>query len=55
MRYLITTKCHSPFITKWYSYENNFNTKFGMIVYDLVENKYTIDGENWKDIEIDHL
>ena len=56
MRYLITTKeCYKPFLTKWFTPENNFNMDLEMIVYDLVLNKFMVDGETWHDIEIDHL
>ena len=54
MRYLITTKeSQSPFLTKWFDLENHFNKD--MIVYDLLENKYTTDGKKWQNIEVDHL
>ena len=56
MRYLIITKeVKSPFLTKWFEPENHFNPDIEMIVYDLVECKFTTDGKNWHDIEIDHL
>ena len=56
MRYLITTKeVKSPFLTQWFEPENHFNPDIEMIVYDLVECKFTTDGETWNDIEIDHL
>lgn len=56
MRYLITTKkTYSPFLTKWFEPENHFNSDLDMVVYDLVENKYTTDGKKWHDIEVDHL
>ena len=56
MRYLITTKeVKSPFLTKWFEPENNFNPDIEMIAYDLVECKFTTDGKTWHDIEIDHL
>jgi hypothetical protein len=56
MRYLITTnEKHQPFLTKWFDPENHFNPDIGMIVYDLVEEKFTTDGVNWNDILIDHL
>lgn len=55
MRYLITTKeVKSPFLTKWFEFENHFNPDVGMIVYDLFENKFTTDGQTWFDIEVDH-
>jgi len=53
MRYLITTKEHEPFLTKWFDPENHFIP--GMIVYDLEEIKYTTDGNNWHEIKVDHL
>lgn len=56
MRYLITTKeIKSPFLTQWFESDNHFNNEVEMIVYDLVECKFTTDGKNWHDIEIDHL
>lgn len=56
MRYLITTKeVKSPFLTKWFEPENHFNPDIEMIVYDLVECKFTTDGTTWHDIDIDHL
>ena len=56
MRYLITTKeVKSPFLTQWFEPENHFNADVEMIVYDLVECKFTTDGKIWHDIEIDHL
>ena len=55
MRYLITTKDHDPFLTKWFDPENHFYCDVDMIVYDLETKKYTIDGVNWIDLLIDHL
>ena len=55
MRYLITTKNELPFITKWFEFENNFNPNIEMIIYDLVECRFSVDGKTWNDIEIDHL
>jgi hypothetical protein len=53
MRYLITTKDNfQPFLTKWFEPEN-FTP--GMVVYDLAEKTYTIDGENWLEVDIDYL
>ena len=45
----------SPFLTKWFDAENNFNSEIEMVVYDLYLNKYTEDGINWYEIEFDHL
>ena len=59
MRYLIVTNIllsgQAPFLTDYFSSENDFNEEFEMVVYDLYTNEYTKDGENWHDIEIDHL
>lgn len=55
MRYLVTTKNKSPFFTNWFEPENHFNPDVEMVVYDLVELKFTTDGKTWEDIEIDHL
>jgi len=55
MRYLIIfhNHEHEPFITKWYSFENNYTE--GMTVFDLEFNQWTSDGKTWKEITIDHL
>jgi hypothetical protein len=55
MRYLITTKCAFPFLTDRFDAKNNFNGEVGMVVYDLLERKFTTDGNVWHDIEIDEL
>jgi hypothetical protein len=55
MRYLVTTEeAYQPFLTWWFDPENHFNPDIGMIVYDLRENKFTVDGENWNEILIDN-
>lgn len=53
MRYLITQADHEPFITEWFNSENHYVK--GMIVYDFLSLIYSVDGENWKDIIVDHL
>lgn len=53
MQYLITSKDHKPFLTKWFEAENHFSD--GMIVYDLINHCYTTDGIVWLKIESDHL
>ena len=55
MRYLITTNITNPLLTNYFDAENNFNSEIEMVVYDLYLNKYTEDGKNWYEIEIDHL
>jgi hypothetical protein len=53
MRYLITSDTNPPFLTKWYEYENHYTE--GMTIYDFGHNKYTTNGIDWHDIDIDHL
>lgn len=56
MRYLITfTDGKSPFLTDYYTSDNNFVIGNNMIVYDLYKNAYTSDGKIWIEIEVDHL
>lgn len=56
MRYLITTKkIKMPFLTDRFHPESHFNPDIGMIVYDLVQCKFTTNGRTWYDIAIDHL
>lgn len=59
MRYLITTNVlmsgQPPFLTNYFNVEKDFNSEIEMVVYDLDLNKYTADGKNWDNIEIDHL
>ena len=54
-RYLITTLTGEPFLTDYFIAENCFNADLEMIVYDLYEEKYTLNGIIWMDIERDHL
>ena len=55
MKYLITSFDGNikPFLTNYYSYENNYVEN--MIVFDLLNSEYTIDGINWLEITEDHL
>lgn len=56
MRYLITTKdVKSPFLTEWFNADNHFNKDVDMIVYDLLNHVFTIDGKTWWVIDSDHL
>jgi len=58
-QYLITTTDGEPFLTNNYSHDNHikmvfrFNIEAGMVVYDLVNEKYTNDGTQWQPIEGD--
>lgn len=52
MNYLITGN-FQPFFTNWFDKENHYRD--GMIVYDLINFKYTEDGDNWIAIPVDHL
>jgi hypothetical protein len=51
--YLITQSPYEPFIPQYYEYENHYVK--GMIVYNLLNKKYTTDGINWINISFDHL
>jgi hypothetical protein len=55
MRYLITTNLQKPFYSEWFDAQNHFNADAGMVVYDLVKQKYTTDGVTWLEINEDHL
>lgn len=55
MRYLITTGEIKPFFTDVFDPKNHFNYEIGMIVYDLKNHCYTVDGITWNEIEFDHL
>lgn len=55
MRYLVTSQFYTPFLTDWFDSENHFNPDAEMIVYDLVEKKYTHNGVDWFDLSVDHL
>lgn len=53
MRYLVTHPDFIPFFTNWFDAENNFTD--GMVVYNLVSRKFTIDGRAWFEILEDSL
>lgn len=56
MRYLVTEMDgFSPFLTNVYDYENNWDDRIGMVIYDLQNLTYTTDGKTWMPIEIDQL
>lgn len=55
MRYLITSKDNEPFLTEYYQFENHFNPDIGMVVFDLAKSSYSTNGQDWMDIEEDHL
>lgn len=55
MRYLVTTENYAPFLTDHFEPEHHFNKGYGMVVYDLSISKYTTDGINWLEIQMDHL
>jgi len=55
-RYLVTTKnTFMPFLTFTYDKENHWQDNIGMTVYDLFQRKYTENGKQWKNIDVDHL
>ena len=53
MNYLITYHLnrYPPIFTNEYDFENHYMP--GMTVYDLVQKKYSTDGLNWMDIDLD--
>ena len=55
MNYLITYHLnrYPPFFTNEYDFENHYMP--GMTVYDLLQKKYSTDGLNWMDIDLDDL
>lgn len=53
MNYLITHPDFPPFLTNWFDYPNHFIE--GMVIYDMTDQTYTVDGRNWEDIRIDRL
>jgi hypothetical protein len=54
MRYLIITdEIYNPFLTDVFNIENNWIEDIGMKVFDLKLCKYTDNGIDWNDIEID--
>ena len=56
MRYLVTEMDgFSPFLTDVYDYDNNWDDRIGMLIYDLQNLAYTTDGKNWNSIEQDQL
>lgn len=55
MRYIIILKDDKPFITKWFEKENHFNSEIISMVIDIALGMYTIDGETWIEMEVDHL
>jgi hypothetical protein len=51
MRYLITCNTHKPFVTHFFNPEEQFTNGIDMIVYDLLYNRFTIDGLSWEILE----
>lgn len=54
-RYLIICDGYPPSLTHWYEYENNYNSKLNMVVFDFHKMMYTNNGTDWHQIERDHL
>ena len=55
MRYLITMNFIRPFFTQHFDHLYKFYDNPGMVVYDLVNGKYTTNGNEWQDIIIGNL
>jgi hypothetical protein len=54
-RYLVTADNIEPFYTNWYDYENHYNDEMNMIVYDIHNHLYTLNGLDWIPLEKDNL
>ena len=52
MNYLILHNGEA-FYTNWYDKDNNYVS--GMVVFNLLADTFTIDGENWLEIQEDSL
>ena len=58
MRYLVTyieNGMQKAFYTNWFDPDNNFNSEVGMVVFDLVNHKYMVNGLTWINIDEDSL
>jgi hypothetical protein len=53
MNYLILTPGYEPFYTNWFDVENNYVPE--MVVFNLLNHTYTINGTDWYPIFQDHL
>ncbi|MAO66221.1 MAG: hypothetical protein CL666_14595 [Balneola sp.] len=51
--FLIVMPGEEPFMTQWFEKENHWRE--GMTVFNLHSGRYSTDGEEWKEIERDHL
>ncbi len=54
-QYLVICKDNTAFSTDWFEKENCWNPETIHCVVDMAENKVMFDGENWDEIEEDHL
>ena len=54
-QYLVICKDNTAFATDWYSHENCWNPETVHCVVDMYADKVSFDGENWQEIEEDHL
>lgn len=58
MTYLVTYTHKGKqkvYYTHWFDPENHFAMDCKMVVCDLINHRYMIDGKNWIEIEEDHL
>lgn len=54
-QYLIICKDNTAFTTDWYTRENCWDSEKIHCVVNTLAYKVTFDGENWQEIEEDHL
>ncbi|WP_396197407.1 hypothetical protein [Flavobacterium sp.] len=55
MIYTMILKDKTVFHTNWYDFDNNWNDEYCFMILNNIRSQYSIDGENWIDIEDDHL
>lgn len=55
MQYLVTSDINPPYLTDWFDAENHFVDDINMVVYDLLNEVFTTNGQDWQDIAIDSL
>jgi hypothetical protein len=54
-QYLIIPKEGNPFTSRYFDAENHFDPEHCHMVIDLVNEKYTTDGQTWNEVMEDHL
>jgi hypothetical protein len=55
MRYTVVLKNKEVFYTDWYDFENNWTDENYYLVINNISCQYTKNGQDWIDIQDDHL